>query len=79
MHNSASSCQDIASCAQKNTTGNFTLFRAISAFLVSLTDSIFDRLDQQRTYQTLQAMDDRALDDIGMSRADVEALKDRRS
>jgi uncharacterized protein YjiS (DUF1127 family) len=79
MHNSATSCQDIASCAQKSTTGNFALFRTVSALLVSLTDAIFDRLDQRRTYQTLQAMDDRALDDIGLSRADVEAFKDRRS
>lgn len=77
MLNQASSCQDLASCAQKSTTGNFALFSILSAFVVSVADSICDRLDQRRTYQTLQSMDDRALDDIGLSRADVEALKTR--
>ncbi|MEM9783950.1 MAG: DUF1127 domain-containing protein [Pseudomonadota bacterium] len=51
--------------------GAITIHRIVSAFS-ALRDRLAERISRQRTLRTLNALDDRQLDDIGLTRADID-------
>jgi uncharacterized protein YjiS (DUF1127 family) len=69
------------SCAQNKSTENLTLsciFARFSDLLVRGIDQLVDAREQSRTQAQLEALSDRALDDIGLSRADVDVMRVKR-
>lgn len=51
--------------------GAITIHRVI-ATVTALRDRVAERISRQRTLRALNALDDRQLDDIGLTRADID-------
>lgn len=50
------------------------LLRAVSAAVSRLADPIVQHVQRQRAYESLMALDDRLLKDIGITRADIPSI-----
>jgi uncharacterized protein YjiS (DUF1127 family) len=51
------------------------LSKGVSLYLIALSDAIVDRQEARRNTDALSSLDERMLKDIGLSAADVEAVR----
>ncbi|MEM6488091.1 MAG: DUF1127 domain-containing protein [Pseudomonadota bacterium] len=56
--------------------GAITVFQIVSAF-ASLYDGFRSRMAARRTARVLSALSDRQLEDVGLTRGDVERMAER--
>jgi len=59
---------------ERGVSASYEIAASVSRFFASLTDAIADWHDARLTRKSLEALTDRELDDIGLTRADIYAV-----
>ena len=59
---------------ERGASASYAIAASVSRFFASLADAIVDWNDARLTRKSLEALSDRELDDIGLTRADIHAV-----